>query len=210
MLTSRDVIIALCRHCTKTCREHSIDIDIEKCLMLRSDHPYNWSLVVVLGADGIVPLHTVDDHNILHRSVLMSFYQDFSHNIIFDHGLICPKICLCYPQNAEVTDVAYDIVLDALLMNGAKFTYVDIEARKAFICKEKELSAKLYADNSRTYNAFKNGNGMTLHEYKDAIFHLQDAYYSAMSHVPKYENEIIFCPKGMANAEELMIWCDIS
>ena len=83
MLTSRDAIVALCKHCTKTCREQGIDIDIEKRLMLDGSRSRCWSLSIAFGEDGIVPVYTIDN-----RSILLSFYSRFDNSIDFDRGVL--------------------------------------------------------------------------------------------------------------------------
>lgn len=204
MLTSRDAVVTLCKHCTKTCREQGIDIDLEKRLMLDGSRSRCWSLSITLGEDGIVPVYTIDN-----RSILLSFYSMFNDGIEFDHGVLCPKICLCHPQNAVVSDDAYSVVLDVLLKNGAKFTYIDKKVKTLVEKQEKMLSVELRKIVADLFAAYKIDHTLSLEECQkkiDDVYRL-DRFNRQL--LPKYETEVSLCPAGMSNAEELMVWCDM-
>lgn len=208
MLTSRDVIVALCKHCTKTCREKNIDIDVEKCLLLDGSRSRCWGLSIALGEDGIVTVGTIDN-----RSILLSFGSMFNDSIKFDlisYDSLNPKICLCHPQNATVTDYAYGVVLNALLKDGAHFTYIDKETKKAVEEQEKKLSVELKKTIANLYVAYKVDHKISTEECRDKMNEVYAADRFKRKQLPSYETDIVFCPAGKANAEELMIWCDMS
>lgn len=214
MLTSRDVIVALCKHCTKTCREKNIDIDVEKCLLLDGSRSRCWGLSIALGKDGIATVGTIDN-----RSILLSFYSVFNDSTMFDHsikfdlrsyGSLNPKICLCHPQNATVTDYAYGVVLNALLKDGAHFTYIDKETKKAVEEQEKKLSVELKKTIADLYAAYKVDHKISREECRDKMNEVYNVDRFMRKQLPSYETDIVFCPAGKANAEELMIWCDMN
>ena len=212
MLTSRDAIVAICKLCTKTCKERGISIDFEKCLMLDDNRVNCWRLSLALGEDGLVPLQTIDNRSkmLSNSSILLSFYSKFNDSISFERKALYSKICLCHPQNAVISDYAYDVVLDSLLKNGAKFTYIDKETKKSFDDQEKRLSVELRKNIADLYAAYKVDHKMTLAECQKKIDELYKLDNLKRSQLPRYETEIVFCPIGKANAEELMVWCDLS
>ena len=97
-----------------------------------------------------------------------------------------------------------------MLKNGAKFTYIDKKVKTLVEKQEKKLSVKLGKNVADIFAAYRIDHAFALEECQKKIEDVYRLDRLNRQQLPRYETEVSLCPAGMANVEELMIWCDMN
>ena len=190
-MTSKEILLRLCKLATEQCKVHNVDVDFEKDLILHYI-PGEYSIAVMK----------------CNESGNKKFYN--SHitigiNVPWHHEAYDKLIYNVHIFNSEVkmSDEAYDIILKYML-HGCKMTFdaknID-ELKREYDIKKASLTLR-----AKDLLASKDNNP----NFKaDAIAY--QALFSAefTSFNNKAYPEIAIVPKAFSNIEELQIWLDL-